>query len=81
MENNTIKGCQWPTLIIKNDTEKPGYEPKYSKFGLSIHSTKGEEFGINQFSSHITVFVDAGATVIGHRYQEKFSRWIKNTDV
>jgi uncharacterized phage protein (TIGR01671 family) len=58
------------------------YCNEYSKFGLACYSIKGREYGVNEiFSSSVGIYVNAGAHVIGHRFQEKFSQWIKNENV
>jgi len=48
---------------------------EFARFGLNFYSIQGGE-GYTGDAQDIHEYVKNGAHVIGHKFQEKFSKWI-----
>ncbi len=51
------------------------YHTEYARFGLSFQSIYGGE-GYTGETEDIHKYIKEGAQVIGHKFQEKFSKWL-----
>jgi len=59
----------------KSDLMTVEYHSEFARFGLSFYSIYGGE-GYTGGCQNIHEYIKNGARVIGHRYQEKFSKWL-----
>jgi hypothetical protein len=59
----------------KSDLMVVEYHQQYARFGLSFFSIHGGEGGTGD-SQNLHLYVKNGARVIGHKFQEKISKWI-----